>query len=166
MLIGMASAISTIVRVVNWRAIESNRRVWSHSTAAYATNATSSPMARTSMNRFAAGGTSSGVGLGENAPAATTPITMLAASAAAAATQRGHAAGPTGRSRSRTSAMSVDQDGAARGEPADAIDEPIEERRGIRLDRDVDVRPLAGQAAPVSHGHPVREARAGLDIDR
>ena len=46
MLIAIAIGISTIVRVSNWLAIESSRRVCAYSIAAYATNPTSSAIAK------------------------------------------------------------------------------------------------------------------------
>src|SRR6185503_12537884 len=47
----------------------------------------------------------------------------------------------------------------------DAIDEPVEEDVGVDIDRDLGVRGVPGEAAPVRDGHRVGQATAGLDVD-
>ena len=53
----------------------------------------------------------------------------------------------------------------ARNEPADALDETIEERLDLRRDGDVEVRLAAPRAAPVGHRLAACQRPGELDLD-
>src|SRR5262245_4952309 len=84
----IATTISTIVRVPNWREIDSIRRVCSHSTTAHAMTPTSRLRARISAKRLEPAGIPFASGVVSKAPVIVTPMTTATTVTSAATANR------------------------------------------------------------------------------